>query len=76
MQQHLRFAVKGIAVEFSDAVLMGMTDTARVRKIYKLNAQPQAMGMISKDQSNGSSEEERKELEVMVLGLMALRAAN
>ena len=77
MQKHLGTAVKGTAVEFSDALLSKMTDMARVRKVYKLYAQPQALSKKAKEQTGAVSEEaERKELEVVVLGLMALRGAN
>lgn len=52
-----------------------MTDLARIRKIYKLNA----AGGGAKKTVNGlngvSADDESKELEVLVLGSMALRGA-
>lgn len=53
-----------------------MTDVARVKKLYKLSA---GGGNGKKGGTSGVSnekaEDERKELEVMVLGAMALRGA-
>lgn len=54
-----------------------MTDIARVKKLYKLNACGGGGGG-KKGGANGVSEkiqDERKELEIMVLGAMALRGA-
>ena len=70
VQHHLTRSVEGTQVEFSDEVLAEMTDLARVRKYYMLNA---IGGNVGKD--NAPSKEERKELEVLVLGSMALRGA-
>lgn len=55
-----------------------MVDIARVKKLYKLNA---LGGGAKKGGANGVSGktenkvDERKELEIMVLGAMALRGA-
>ena len=76
VQQHLRIAVEGTAVKFSDSALSIMTDMARVRKIYKLNTPIRATSKREKGKSVVSEQAERKELEVIVLGLMALRGAN
>jgi EKC/KEOPS complex subunit CGI121/TPRKB len=54
-----------------------MTDWGRVRKIYKLNT-PGGSEAGKKGGVNGlgeGEEKERKELEVMILGSMALRGA-
>jgi EKC/KEOPS complex subunit CGI121/TPRKB len=55
-----------------------MTDWAKVKKIYKLNSVPTGSGS-GKKATNGVVEhpsgEELKELEVMILGSMALRGA-
>jgi len=58
-----------------------MTDVARVRKIYKLNSggggskkNGQVNGMSVEGLGvSGTKEGERKDLEVLVLGAMALR---
>ena len=70
VQEHLTKSVEGIQVEFSDEVLAEMTDLARVRKYYKLNG---IGGNIGKD--GATSKDERKEIEMLILGSMALRGA-
>ncbi|KAI0020800.1 CGI121 protein [Xylariomycetidae sp. FL0641] len=66
IEAHLREHVHGQPVPFADEVLAGFTDWARVRKYYKLNGIGWLDGM--KDEAR-----KRKELEVLVLGSMALR---
>jgi EKC/KEOPS complex subunit CGI121/TPRKB len=67
--------VKGTQVAFEDAVLDGMTNWANVRKYYKLGAGGRARGGAI---SNGSGPEieEKKGLEIQILGAMALRGAS
>lgn len=62
--------MEGTQVEFSDEVLIGMTDLSKVRKYYKLNA---LGGKGGKDAITGK--DEIKELEVLILGSIALRGA-
>ncbi len=76
VQQHLRTAVEGTAVEFSDAELSKMTDMARVEKTYKINSHPQVVGKEASCKGTVKAETEKNELEVIVLGMMALRGAN
>jgi hypothetical protein len=68
--------VKGTQVAFEDAVLDGMTNLVNVRKYYKLGAGSRAKGEAT---VNGSGpeigEEEKRGLEVQILGAMALRGA-
>ena len=52
-----------------------MTDLARIRKIYKLNAAGGAAKKAVNSVNGFGSEDERKELEILVLGSMALRGA-
>ncbi|QSZ36379.1 hypothetical protein DSL72_006255 [Monilinia vaccinii-corymbosi] len=80
ISQHLSTAIEGDAVVFGDEELRSLTDVARVRKLYKLNgvgvgagAGAKKGGVGGKDAKN--DEDERKELEVLVLGAMALRGA-
>ncbi len=74
IQEHLAKVVEGVQVPFSDAEMSDMTDLARVRKIYKLNVAGGGRKPINA--VNGASEiDERKELEVLILGSMALRGA-
>ncbi|CAK7234672.1 hypothetical protein SCUCBS95973_009015 [Sporothrix curviconia] len=64
--EHLAANVEGTAVPLSNAAALGRcTDLARVRKYYKLN------GVASL--AKGTEETQRKEVEVLVLGAMALR---
>jgi len=79
VRRHLEAEVEGEMVGFEDEVLEGMTDFGRVRKVYKLNS---GGGGRKKEEIEGLSingvemeQEERKELEMMVLGAMALRGA-
>ncbi|KAB8304130.1 hypothetical protein EYC80_003550 [Monilinia laxa] len=83
---HLSSVIEGQAVEFDDEVLRSTTDIARVRKLYKLNSGGGAgggkKGVNANGKANGATasasekeEDERKELEIMVLGAMALRGA-
>ncbi len=77
VQRHLKNAIEGTAVDFSDEELKNTTDMARVKKIYKLSAQAQGTSKKAKDGSGALTEKaEGSELEVIVLGLMALRGAN
>lgn len=68
-------AVEGEGVGFEEEVLAGMVDVGRVRKIYKLNG---GGGGGKKGVVNGVGHEveDRRELEVSVLGAMALRGAS
>lgn len=73
-------------MEFGDDVLASMTDMARVKKIYKLNigGGGKGGGVISGVaglnlngglNGAGKEERERRELEMLVLGCMALRGS-
>lgn len=66
VEAHLQEHVEGTNVPFSDEVLAETTDWAKVRKYYKLNG----IGWIDaiKDESL-----KRREMEMLVLGSMALR---
>ncbi|KAI9704980.1 MAG: hypothetical protein M1836_006760 [Candelina mexicana] len=86
VQQHLCSVIEGTALEFSDKSLSRLTDLARVKKIYKLN---NVNGGNAKRHSQGSRPAKAKaegiatdgnmqglELEVAILGIMALRGVN
>jgi EKC/KEOPS complex subunit CGI121/TPRKB len=62
-------------VSFSDDELRGMTDLARIRKIYKLNAGGGGANKAFNGVKGVTAMEESKELEIWVLGSMALRGA-
>ncbi|KIW30785.1 uncharacterized protein PV07_02486 [Cladophialophora immunda] len=78
--QHLSTHIQGQATAFDDAIFRKVADIDRIRKIYKLNSA--TSGGRSAKSVNGisgasSSEvvDETKNLEVQILGLMALRGA-
>jgi EKC/KEOPS complex subunit CGI121/TPRKB len=85
VQAHLASSIEGQQVPFEDSVLAEMTDVPRVKKIYKLNSGGGGGGAKRNGQVNGGieglsvngmgmrNEDERKELENLVLGAMALR---
>ncbi|PBP20794.1 hypothetical protein BUE80_DR008139 [Diplocarpon rosae] len=85
VQVHLASSVTGDQVAFTDQVLEKMTDVARVKKIYKANGGAGGKGRerghvggngtkVSVQSEVGEAERERRELEVLVLGAMALRS--
>lgn len=88
IQEHLSTSIEGTQVPFSDDFLAAMTDWERVRKAYKLDGigalggsgngkgvkRVDGMGLNGVGRVKGE-EEERKEMEVLVLGSMALRGA-
>jgi len=74
IQAHLSANFEGEQVEFSDEVLGSMTDLARVKKIYKLNSGGEKGGKAVVN-GTGKEDAERRELEVLILGSMALRGA-
>ncbi|ESZ89935.1 hypothetical protein SBOR_9681 [Sclerotinia borealis F-4128] len=79
---HLTSVIEGEAVAFEDEVLRSITDVARVKKLYKLNSgggggggKKGGMNGVSSEKVADDRKEKEKELEVMVLGAMALRGA-
>ena len=76
VEQHLREAVEGTAAEFSDEWLEEVCDLDKVRKTYKLAKPQQAKGTKAMNGDAGTIRDERSDLEVQVLGLMALRGAS
>lgn len=85
VQAHLTSSIEGEQVPFEDSVLAKMTDVPRVKKIYKLNSGGGGGAKRNEQVSGGRmeglsingmgmrTEDERKELENLVLGAMALR---
>jgi EKC/KEOPS complex subunit CGI121/TPRKB len=76
VQDNLDASVKGTQVAFEDSVLDGMTNWANVRKYYKLGAGRAKGGATVNGIWPEIGEEEKRELEVQVLGAMALRGAS
>ncbi|THV46772.1 hypothetical protein BGAL_0361g00100 [Botrytis galanthina] len=78
ISEHLSSVIEGEPVPFEDESLASMVDIARVKKLYKLSALGGGAKKGGANGVNGKVEnkvEERKELEIMVLGAMALRGA-
>ena len=76
IQAHLSSSVEGVQIPFTDTEINKLTDWPRVKKMYKLNAVGGGGGI--KKVVNGATEkdlEEKGELEVMILGGMALRGS-
>ncbi|KAG9240860.1 kinase binding protein CGI-121-domain-containing protein [Calycina marina] len=70
VQEHLTKSIDGTQAEFNDNVIAGMTDLARIRKIYKLNT------VGSKPEKGvANAKAERRELEMLIISSMALRGA-
>ena len=69
--------IEGQAVEFDDVSLSEMSDLAEIKKVYKIGTGP------SKGKQSGAGgvidtareAKERQDIEVTVLGLMAIRGA-
>lgn len=84
--EHLARSIQGTAVEFNDEALAGTTDVAKIRKVYKLPGVGEQGAKAKRRRKDGTEEGsgevvgtgkgpewERRELEVAILGLMALR---
>jgi EKC/KEOPS complex subunit CGI121/TPRKB len=82
IQSHLTSSIEGEQVPFEDSILQQLTDVPRVKKVYKLNSNAgggKKNGLLNGTALDGLSinrngeENKRKELELLVLGAMALR---
>ena len=80
VSRHLSSVIEGTPNPFNDGELRGITDVGKLRKSYKLNASSKSDSRRStgKNEDTDAAENdeyERQELEVSILGLMALRNA-
>ncbi|KAI4121254.1 MAG: hypothetical protein LQ338_006472 [Usnochroma carphineum] len=91
VEQHFSESIEGTPLPFEEAQIARFTDFSKAKKIYKLTDTAKSRsrgagkrGKVSgdKDEStrmvdsdSGNEKAQRKELEMMVLGLMALRGA-
>jgi hypothetical protein len=80
--QQLDWAVEAQELDFDDATLYRLCDVAEIRKIYKLPAPHKARGKTKQDeqlvvtrQMSDEAEAERNELQMAILGMIALRGA-
>ncbi|KAI9672338.1 MAG: hypothetical protein M1817_003360 [Caeruleum heppii] len=71
VQKHLSSVIEGTPIDFSDDNLRVMTDMAKVKKAYK-------MGQVTSNSKidGGIITDERAELEMTIVGAMALRGAS
>ena len=67
VRSHLMQQVEGTPVHFSDEVIAGMCDAAKVKKIYRVDLEDLTR--------QGDSETARREAEAFVLGAMALKGS-
>ncbi|MCJ1327428.1 hypothetical protein MMC10_004097 [Thelotrema lepadinum] len=72
-QELVQRSVEGTPLEFNDANLATLSDEESIRKTYKLQAGSKASSKTSKTQP--ISGEARRDLEISILGLVALRGA-
>ncbi|KAL8934578.1 MAG: hypothetical protein Q9216_005840 [Gyalolechia sp. 2 TL-2023] len=91
IEQHLSESIQGNALPFEEPEIAKLTDIPKIRKIYKLTDAGQGHNKGTGKRGKGGAERnegakvtengeqgqmaKRKELEAMVLGLMALRGA-
>lgn len=64
--------MEGQPTPFSDESLARISDVAEIRKIYKLGASNAKPGEVNVQ----ASDSEREEMEIAILGAMALRGAS
>lgn len=77
VRTHLEAVIQGESIEFCNQSLAKAVDVARVRKIYKLNVPSQPVGR-KKQEASGPIESEESvmtELEMLILGSIALKGA-
>ena len=77
---HLQEAIEGNPVPFEDSSFKGISDVSKIAKAYKISATQQANGKSMsappmQGDKGGYAPDGRRELEVSILGLMALRGA-
>jgi EKC/KEOPS complex subunit CGI121/TPRKB len=79
IESHLSEVVKGTPLPFEDSSFNGISDLPKIMKAYKLSQPSLSKGKSSQSaiaSSDGlQAPDERHELEVSVIGLMALRGA-
>lgn len=79
VKNHLTSTFQGEMIDFSDNILAQKADLTRIKKIYKLNQSAQAGGKKRQDAIDEVARVKTDinigELEVFILGLMALRGA-
>ncbi|KAL5050434.1 hypothetical protein BDW71DRAFT_173868 [Aspergillus fruticulosus] len=69
---HLAQNIRGTPLPFNDEALSNISDVAKIKKAYKLGSLPSGP---PSNQANGASGENERQLELSVLGAIALRGA-
>ena len=83
VRSHLHDAIQGTCMDLNDENLHAVSDLGKIRKAYKIttNMPSKGQGKRSSSQTNGvvviedSVDQETKELEIAVVGAIALRGA-
>ena len=69
IEKHLNRHVEGKQIDFEQESLAKLADIPRVKKAYKLQS-------TKPSKQREDQKDDLKELEILVLGMMALRGAN
>lgn len=82
VRSHLEGAIEGICLDFNDESLQATSDLGKIRKAYKIGSNMLSKGQNRQSKSHLSSIDgvnpilnEKKELELAILGAIALRGA-
>lgn len=70
MARHLQSVVEGTPAPFNDETLTSIADVPKIRKVYKISAPPGKSGATF-----AANEDEKRDLEVAILGAIALQGA-
>lgn len=74
VQSHLTASIKGHEHPFDEIDQSNVADIARIRKVYKTNATTSSKKVANGE--TGHDRDEHTDLEVQIIGLMALRGAS
>lgn len=72
---HLGKVIEGTPVPFNDETLSTISDVGKIRKAYKISPPATKPAPGAATHVNGSLDDTRRDLEVSVLGAIALRGA-
>ena len=82
IKNHLTEVIDGTPLDFTDENLIGLADLARIKKVYKLNADIKGGSKVSKgvvttdNVAKGEATAQRAQIEAWVLAAMALRGVS
>lgn len=73
---HLKGSIEGTLELFNDQTLSEISDVAKIKKVYKLGALPSPGAKTNSSQVNGASDNDvKRQLELSLLGAIALRSS-